>query len=80
MSIIGHICEMAEETGPRLGVGRRARFTGDDMRDEGDACREIVGTIETVTATHASLRDDDGNPWAVELAWLEPVETDGRAE
>lgn len=76
MSIIAHICEMTQETTPRFAIRDRVRFTGDDMRDE--ACREIVGRIESLTATHASLRDDDGNLWAVEIDWLELIER-GRA-
>lgn len=74
MSSIGHICEMIDEGAPlaqRLEVGDRARFTGDDLRDEGDACREIIGRIEGIASGCAALRDDDGNLWSVALEWLE---------
>jgi hypothetical protein len=82
MSIIGQTCEMADvpalDAEQKLAIGDRARFTGDDLRDEGDPCREIVGTIEAISGGHAALRDDDGNLWSVDLGWLERVE-DGRA-
>lgn len=77
MSSIGQICAMAEDS--RFTIGERVRFTGDDMRDEGDPCREIVGRIEKIAGEHAALRDDDGNLWSVSFDWLERVETTGDA-
>lgn len=82
MSIIGQICEMAEEPAfdaeQRLSIDDRVRFTGDDMLEEdAQARRKIVGRIEAISGEHAALRDDDGNLWSVGLDWLERI--DGRA-
>ncbi|MBY6244165.1 hypothetical protein [Methylosinus sp. Sm6] len=60
-------------------LGDRVRFTGDDMRDEGDACREITGVVDRISGHYVALRDDDGNLWSVSVHWIEHVAEKGEA-
>ncbi|MBY6244188.1 hypothetical protein [Methylosinus sp. Sm6] len=70
----------AKEEESTFCIGDRVRFTGDDMRDEGDACREIVGLIENIRGDYAALRDDAGNLWSVAILWLELIERRSQIE